>query len=379
MKNKLLIVTTVPISLYFFKGQVRQLKQRFEVELVSSPGKELDDIGRIEKVVANPVKMVREISLIQDLFSLVKLIKLFNDKKPYIVHGNTPKAGLLSMIAAFSTSVPIRVYYVHGLRYQGSNGIKKNILIYMERLSCCLATDIYAVSTGIKSVLNEDRITKKKVTVIGNGSVNGIDVDFYSINHPGIRNLRKYYSLGDTNFIYGFVGRLTKDKGIRELVQAFLKVNSKRPDSRLIIVGEFETGDPVDEVTKRIISTNDNIIHAGYQRDVRSYLSIMNVFVLPSYREGFGVSLIEAAAMNIPSISSNITGCNEIIKDGYNGILVEPRSILDLYNAMITLINDPDLLVKMSLVSREYVVRHYEQKDVWKNSVDSYIELLKKK
>ena len=376
MKKKFLIVTTVPISLKFFKGQINELKQIFEVELVSSPGKNLTEICELERVVANPVTMAREISFFKDVLSLVKLTILFINKKPYIVHGNTPKGGLLSMLAAFLTRVPIRVYYVHGLRYQGSHGIKKTILILMERISCHLATDIYAVSIGIKSVLSVDRITEKMIKVIGNGSVNGIDVDFFSQNHPEIRDLKGDYWLDDSNFIYGFVGRLTKDKGIHELIQAFLLVHSHRPESRLLIVGEFEFGDPVDEVTKSIIRTNNNIIHVGFQSDVRSFLRIMNVFVLPSYREGFGVSLIEAAAMNVPSIASNISGCNEIIKDGYNGILIEPRSVPQLYDAMIKLISDGKLLSKMSLHCREHIIKKYEQKYVWRNTVNSYHNLL---
>jgi glycosyltransferase involved in cell wall biosynthesis len=376
IKPKLLIVTTVPLSLNFFKGQIQVLKKLFNVELVSTSGKLLNDISVAENVKSHSVSMKREISVFNDILSLLGLIRLFFNEKPKVVHGNTPKAGLLSMAAAWVNNVPIRIYYVHGLRYQGTIGLKKKILVLMECLSCYFSTDIYAVSFGIKGLLKSDRITKKAINVIGNGSVNGIDVDFFSRHQPDVINLKEEYQINKSNFVFGFVGRLTKDKGIYELVKAFVKVNKIHSNSRLLLVGEFEIGDPVLEETKIEIKTNKNIIHVGFQNDVRAFLIMMNVFVFPSYREGFGVSLMEAAAMGVPSLSSNITGCEEIIKDGYNGILIPSKSVSELYNAMEKIISDEDLLIKLSLVSREFVISKYEQKKVWKNTLNSYWKLI---
>ena len=376
-KSKFIIITTIPLSLGFFKGQIQVLKKKFNVELVSSSGSKLDEICRTEKVIGHPIEMAREISIIKDIFSLLKLIKLFIKTKPNVVHGSTPKAGLLSMFAALLTNVPVRIYYVHGLRYEGSLGLKKKILILMERLSCYFATDIYAVSHGIKELLKADGITKKTITLIGNGSVNGIDVDFFSKHHPDVLDFKKKYQINSSNFVFGFVGRLTKDKGIHELIDAFVKVNKIYSNSRLLLVGEFEIGDPIVEEIKIEIKTNKNIIHVGFQKDVRSFMMMMNVFVFPSYREGFGVSLMESAAMDVPAISSNITGCNEIIKNGYNGILIPSKSVFELYNAMKKMISDINLSARMSKVCRVYVVDKYEQKKLWDKTLVSYCKIIK--
>ncbi|MCF6182096.1 glycosyltransferase family 4 protein [Lutibacter sp.] len=371
-KKKFIIATTVPISLYFFKGQIQELKKKFEVILVSSPGVLLKDICKAEKVDGFPVSMKREISLYSDIISLFSMIKLFRKIKPDVVHGNTPKGGLISMFAAWFNRVPTRIYYIHGLRYQETNGVKRKLLVNMERLSCFFSTHVYAVSFGVKKMLKEDKITKKKVCIIGNGSVNGIDTSFFSIENNNVFDIRNSLGLTTKNFVFGFVGRLVKDKGINELVEAFSQINRLKPESRLLLVGNFENGDPIDIDIKNIISNNKSIIAVGFQKDVRSYYKAMDVFVFPSYREGFGISLMEAAAMGIPSISTDIIGCNEIISDGYNGILIKPKSVEKLFEAMKMLISDKAIINNMAEVSRKYVENKYEQKKLWEKTLESY-------
>lgn len=377
VKPKFLIITTIPLSLGFFRGQIQVLKSTFKIELVSSAGILLDSICRDEAVKGHVIEMRREISFFNDLKSLVKLIKLFLRLKPSVIHGSTPKAGLLSMIAGWLAKVPNRIYYVHGLRYQGSKGFKNKILKNMERLSCLFATQVFVVSKGVKQTLIADKITKKQIAIIGNGSVNGIDVEYFSSNNSAVPDFKQAYNLEPDNFIFGFVGRLVKDKGINELVQAFLKVNANYPKTKLLLVGDFDTGiNPIDSKVKDEIYANINILNVGFQQDIRPFLKMMHVFVFPSYREGFGVSLMEAAAMGVPAISSDIIGCNEIIINELNGLLIPPKSTSDLVNAMIRFIEDTDFLNKTASMSRKHVIQLYEQQKLWQETLEAYKELV---
>ncbi|MCF6279254.1 MAG: glycosyltransferase family 4 protein [Flavobacteriaceae bacterium] len=375
-KGKFLIVTTVPGSLHFFKGQIGELKKGFDIELVSSPSEKLDYYCELEEVEGYGVAMAREISPINDIKSLIKLVKLFKKLKPKVVHGNTPKGALLSMTASWISRVPHRIYCVHGLRYQGDSGIKRKMLMFIERLTCKMATDIFSVSYGVKELLKIDKITSKNINLIWNGSINGIDIDYFSPNAVDDTGLRKKHGLNSNNFVFGYVGRIVKDKGINELVEAFVEINNKYKNTKLLLVGGFEDLDPISSKNENEIETNKNIIYAGFQRDIRPYLKMMDVFTFPSYREGFGISLMEAAAMNVPAISTNITGCNEIIDDGYNGILIKSKSTVELKNAMNDLVTNKDKIKEMSKVSRQYVIDRYEQKKLWEKSLEAYTNII---
>ncbi|MEO9021796.1 MAG: glycosyltransferase family 4 protein [Ginsengibacter sp.] len=376
MKKKFIIITTVPVSLAFFKGQIQILKEKFEVELISSPGVNLDQMCDREKVKGHAIKMKREISVLNDIISLIQLIFTFSKLKPYIIHGSTPKAGLLSMIAGWCVQVPVRIYYLHGLRYQGTSGFKRWFLRSMEKISCFFATDIFSVSEGVRKILLKDRITRKKINLIGNGSVNGIDTNYFSPANRDIPDLKKEYKLLPSHFVFGFVGRLVSDKGINELVEAFMLVYENYSNARLLLVGNFEHElDPIKEGIKNEIFTNPKIIFVGYQTDIRPYLKMMDVFVFPSYREGFGISLMEAAAMEVPAISSDIIGCNEIIEDGFNGKLILPRSKEDLLKAMENFMEDSLLVKQMSSVSRNSIIEKYEQNRLWKETLAEYVRI----
>jgi len=376
MKKKFIITTTIPLSLGFFKGQVQELKKVFDIEVISSPGELLDVFCTKEKVKGYYVAMNREISILRDIVSLYRLVKMFFKIKPAIIHGSTPKAGLLSMIAGWANKVPTRIYYVHGLRYQGVHGIKKHLLILMEKLSCFFATHVYAVSFGVKNVLEKDGITKKNIHIIGCGSVNGVDLDYFSILNPDINDLKENYNLTSNNFVFGFVGRLVKDKGIHELVNAFLRINKTNKNARLLIVGDFENEDAVDANIVQEIKMNPAIVFVGFQTDIRPFLKMMDVFVFPSYREGFGVSLMEAAAMEVPAISSDIIGCNEIIENGYNGMLIPSKSEEHLFLAMNKLSSNEKMLKEMSRVARTHVKKKYGQKELWENTLKSYTQVV---
>lgn len=238
-KKKFFIITTIPISLFFFRNQITFLKDEFEIHVVSSKGDLLNEISKLEQVPYHQVNMRRDISLFRDIISLFKLCYLFIKERPYIVHGNTPKAGLLSMLAAFITFVPKRIYYIHGLRYEGIFGFKKKLIIFMEKAACFFSTHIIAVSFGVKEKLIKE-VTNKNVIVIGNGSVNGINTEFFCSEKVDSSNLKLQLEIKEADFVFGFIGRLVKDKGINELVQCFSTLSSEYKHCKLLLVGNYE-------------------------------------------------------------------------------------------------------------------------------------------
>lgn len=372
MKKIFLIVTTVSDSMPFFKGQIDVLKDAFDVRLLSSPGRHLNEMSDLHQVPRYTVEMKREISFASDLLSLMNLVMLFLKVKPFIVHGNTPKAGLLSMFAAWLTRVPKRIYYVHGLRYQGESGRKQKILMGMERLTCFFATHVIAVSAGVREVMKADHIYGKEIHLIGNGSINGIDMDYF--NPLSVQStVRDKYGISNDDFVFGFVGRLVGDKGINELVKSFAIISQQYKNTRLLLLGSMErTLDPLQESTVEAIKCNPHIIQVDFQRDVRPFLKAMDVFVFPSYREGFGIVLIEAGAMNIPVIATDITGCNEIIEDNINGFLIPPKDEVSLRQKMLYCLQNPEEIRKAAAIVRSSVVRRFEQKELWRQSLELY-------
>ncbi|MAV94315.1 MAG: glycosyltransferase family 1 protein [Euryarchaeota archaeon] len=376
MKERFYIITTVPVSLGFFFGQAQILKRKFDVEVVSSSGEFLTKFANAEKVKCHVVDMERDISILKDLKSLFEMTLLFLRKKPNYIHGNTPKAGLISMISGWLTRVPKRIYYVHGLRYQGATGLKKLLLMTMEKVSCRLATHVFSVSQGLKDTLYKDNITNKSVKVIGSGSINGIDEHDFSRNNQSIPIINTNKRIAETDFVYGFVGRLVADKGINELVTAFLAINSNYENTRLVLVGPYEAHlSQLDIRTQNAIEQHPSIIRYDWQSDVRPFYKLMDIFVFPSYREGFGVSLIEALSMEVPVICSNISGCDEIIKDNETGILVRKFSIDGLAEAMISLMDNKKKRLKLAKKGRSEVIRKYKREKVWENTLAAYQSL----
>ncbi|QLE02802.1 glycosyltransferase family 4 protein [Galbibacter sp. BG1] len=375
MKPKFLLITTVPQSLNFFKGQLQVLKSKFDIEVASSPGERLESFKENEKVKVHPIVIKREISLFSDIKSLFKLYLLITKINPVIVHGNTPKGGLLSMLASYFNNTPIRIYFLHGLRYEGTNGMKRKFLKVMESIACSCATHIFSVSYGVKQTAIKDTLTNKEISIIGNGSINGIDTQLFNPDNISLPKIEGF-DTENVSIIFGYVGRLVGDKGTNELINAFCKVHEENPTIRLLIVGLFEEiQDPVTFDTKEKIKTHPGIVHVGYQKDVKPFLKLMDVFVFPSYREGFGIVLMEAAAMRTPAIASNISGCNEIVKSGHNGLLIAPRKTQEVINGLQFFIQNPDKIKEMGAQARAFIQAKYEQKQVWANSLDAYVSI----
>ena len=380
MRNKKLfyIVTTIPLSLNFFRGQLAYLSNNFEIVAISSDRDALEKFGETEGIETHCIPMVRSISLLHDFKSLIKIISFFRKNKPDIVHGNTPKGSFLSMIAAKLTGVPVRIYMCHGLRYQGYSGFMRSVLKMMERISCYCSTEVLCVSNGVKAILITDRICRvAKLKVVGNGSSNGIDVTKFDRKMISAEVLSSVADLDD-KFVFGFAGRIVKDKGINELVSAFKRITDLYHDVILILIGPFEDDNPIEENTKTEIDLNPYIHYWGNQKDVRPFMCASDVFILPSYREGFGMVLMEAGALGVPCITTNITGCNEIIQDGVNGKIIPPRDENALYEVMKWFYEHRnDEVKKMAERARPMIVERYEQHKVWEALLAEY-QLLSK-
>lgn len=373
-KKKLYILTTIPNSLNFFSGQIYKLGKIYDVTLISSFADKLEDIANKEKVKYKKISMQREISFFKDIISFIKFLLFFIFNRPYAIHCNTPKASLLGLVAGFILRIPIRIYYIHGLRYEGAYGRKRQLLKFIEFISCWCATDIIAVSHGVKKTVQFD-IIERDIKVIHNGSPNGLDVEKFINFTSDEDSTRAELNIDKKDFIFGFIGRIVSDKGINELVSAFNKLPQK--NIKLVLVGRYEELlDPLKTETLNIIKNNSNIIECGYQNDIRKFLSIMDIFVSPSYREGFGLSVIEANAMGKAAIVTSITGYEEIIKDGYNGFYIIPKDEQNLYNQMLNCMQMKLQLKEMSHNCRLAAVDRFLRADVQNIAINYYRNLI---
>ena len=366
MKPKLFITTTAARTLPFFKGQTKLWNEVFDVCAISSEKEKLINFSQTEGIRYCYMPMHREISLFSDVFCLLRFIWFFVKERPYIVHGNTPKASMLSMVAAWLTCRPVRIYMCHGLRYQTTTGNLRRILMFMEKLSCSCATQVICVSEGVRKQLVVDGLCKEgKGKVVGYGTAGGIRVDYFSREAIiGAPDKRAELAIPKDAFVFSFVGRIVKDKGINELVAAFDKLSQEYHVS-LILVGPQERDlDPINMETEEVIRENSHIHAVGRQSDVRPYLAASDAFVLPSYREGVGMVLLEANAMDVPCIASDIIGCNDVVTVGVNGELVQPRCTDALYQKMKEWVEHRERVAELAKGCRNYVCSRYSSEDV---------------
>ena len=373
-KKKLIRVSTIPVSMKVFcKDLLRDLSAEYEVVALSSPDKELEDIAREEGVRTIAVPMERKMAPFKDLRSLLRLIRVFRRERPDIVHSITPKAGLLSMMAARIAGVKCRIHTFTGLVFPTSTGLKRRILITTDRLTCRCATHIIPEGRGVMNDLKKSRITKKPMRVLGYGNIKGVDMDYYTRS----ADVEKEALLLEdkTRFTFVFVGRIAREKGVQELISAFTRLDSG--SFRLLMVGGWETEDPVDDRTASTIKEAGNITYYGPVADVRPYLAASDCLVLPSYREGFPNAVIEAGAMGIPSVVTDINGANEIIAEEKNGLIVPAKDADALYSAMKRIAQDKVLYSGLKANARSMIASRFERGYVWSCLKDFYREALK--
>lgn len=368
----------------FFKGQLKFLSDHYDITFVSSNEEnpnELQERAKAYGVSYYEIPMSREISLGTDIQSLFRFLRYFAKEKPDAVHGNTPKGALLAMLAAKLTGVKTRIYMCHGLRYQGCSGLKRKILIAMEKLTSRCATHVLCVSDGVRETLQADGIcSTQKSRVIGSGSCNGIDMSQFNptaYSEEQKKELRARYGIAPDEFVFISMGRIVKDKGVNEMVRAFIRYRKENPMVRLMILGAFEDAlNPVDEEVASIIRENkEGVVFCGRQQDVKPFLAASQCLLMPSYREGFGLVLMEAGAMGLPVISSDIIGCNNVVtKD--NGLLVPPKDVEALYSAMRTMVEDKKLYQRFASSTRPSIINRFEQQALWHKFLAFYQSII---
>ena len=310
-KNKIVRAVTVSMSCIFFHELMSKMRDKgYEMVALSSPGSELDEI-RKEGFHTIEIPMERHISLTKDLKSLLQLIKVFRKEKPEIVHSMTPKAGLLCMVAAWLTRVPVRIHTFTGLVWPTAHGLQRKILMVTDKITCACATHIIPEGKGVMNDLRNGHITKKPMKVLGYGNVKGVDMERF-------KGSPHHSPKGEGGFTFLFVGRIVGDKGLNELVSAFTRLYTEFPFIRLSLVGAYEPElDPLHKETEEVIKSNDAIITLGakYGDDLIAEYSNADCFVMPSYREGFPNTVLEAGAMGLPCIVTDINGSREIIEN----------------------------------------------------------------
>ena len=373
--KKIIRAVTVSRSVGFYIPMVKDLQQQgYEIVSVSSPGPELE---RLQELGVKTIKvpMERRMSPLKDLTSLWQLIRVFRRERPYMVHSMTPKAGLLCMLAGWLTRVPRRVHTFTGLVWPTSKGLSRKILMFTDWLTCACATHVIPEGEGVKQDLQQ-YITKKPMRVLGYGNVRGVDMERFSKRTEVVEASEKVRSKNVFTFL--FVGRIVRDKGIHELVQAFQRLYVDCPDVRLLLVGRFEQGlDPLKSETMQVIAEHVAIEHVGpkYGDDLLAYYAASDCFVFPSYREGFPNTVMEAGAMDLPCIVTDINGSREIIEDGKNGVIIPSKDVDALYEAMKEMVQDKQKTTYYASNARQMIADRFEQGFVRKCLYEFYDEI----
>lgn len=376
-KKKVIRTAAVSGSLFgLLKGQLRFLNHYYEVIGVASEGQHLKTVEDREGISAKAINIERNISPLKDVISLIELSRFFYKEKPFMVHSITPKAGLLCMMAAYFAGVPVRAHTFTGLIFPTQKGIMKQLLLFFDKLICRFATHIYPEGNGVKQDLLNYKVTQKPLKVIAYGNVNGKDLQFFDpalFSQPTIIEKKEALGITPNDFVFVFVGRLVNDKGVNELVDAFCQLVVQHPAVKLILVGSHEgETDLLPQQTWERLKAEKRILGVGGQADVRPYLALANALVFPSYREGFPNVVLEAGAMGLPALVTDINGSNEIIVHGKNGYIIPSKDEQALLEAMTLFVEDPLFVQAMAQHARPMIADRYEQSYVWEALLKEY-------
>ncbi|WEK53641.1 MAG: glycosyltransferase family 4 protein [Candidatus Cohnella colombiensis] len=379
---QLYYAVTVPISIVLLKTQLAEMKRRgYEVTLICSPGLQLEELEQQEGIHTYPLKMSRTIAPLSDIVSLWKLVQYLRKHRPDIINIGTPKAGFLVGIAAWLARVPHRVHTQHGLRLETLKGWKRHLLFATEKTACLAAHRVWCVSNSIREIAIQSGIVKaSKSFVLGYGSNNGVDMARFPIHEvqwkAKVSSLRKEWALSSEIPTIGFVGRLTMDKGIIELLQTFDELRLSYPQLKLVLVGAFDDADPIPEWLRERIVSDSNIVKVGYQQEPAPYFSLMDVFVFPTYREGFGTVIIEASAAEVPVVTTNVTGAKDAVKHNESGIIVNDRDVKGLTEAVALLLRDKAEAKRLGTNGRQRVIEYFRSEVIWDAVDQLYQDML---
>lgn len=379
---RLVHVFTVPLSLGFVRGQMSFMKNKgMDVHCITSSGAQLRSFAAREGVFVHVVEMTRKITPRQDLRALRELRRKFKELKPQIVHGGTPKAGLLSMIAAKLTRVPVRIYQMRGLPYVTASGSRRLLLKWSEKIACRLAHLVICNSRSLMDLAIKERLCKPhKLKVLHKGSSNGVDAE--TRFNPGRYTerdrdeMRGKWDIPKNAIIMGFVGRLVRDKGIVELAKSWMMLRRVYSEAHMLLVGDFEDTDPLPKEIKIGLCSDPRVHITGWVDDTPSLYAAMDMLVLPSYREGFPNSPLEAAAMGLPVIATEVPGCVDAVADEATGLLVPPGDADALTVAIRRYFEDAKVRRELGEEGRGWMLKDFRPEDIWKALYKEYSDLL---
>lgn len=376
-------VTTIPMSLTFFRGQVAYMKSHgLAVHAISSPGEDLWSFARDEEIPVRAVEMTRRITPLRDLGAVYRLRRAFAEIRPSIVHSHTPKGGLLGMIAAAIERVPVRVYHMRGLPFVTARGVKRGILVQSEKIACALAHQVLCNSHSMRRIaIDEGICPEDKIKVLLGGSGNGVDAtgrfDPGAIPEGADREVREELGIPMDSRVVGFVGRLVREKGIGELEEAWRLLRFDHPEAHLLLVGPFETQDPVSGRAVERLQEDPRVHLMGMDWDTPRLYAAMDLVALPTYREGFPNVPLEAAAMRLPVVATRVCGCVDAVVDGVTGTLVPARDSEALATAIRRYLEDPELRRRHGEAGRRRVLEEFRPEAIWSALLDEYSRMLR--
>ncbi|MDN5479860.1 MAG: glycosyltransferase family 4 protein, partial [Chryseobacterium sp.] len=373
MQNKqiLHIITISFVINHFFGRQFKYLRTKTNNDyfLGCTPSDEFFQLADSLEYSPLSVDVTRNISPITDLKAIYKIYKFIKKNKIETVVGHTPKGGMVAMIAAFFAGVQDRVYFRHGIIYETSTGFKRFLLKNIDRLSGTLATKVVCVSQSVKKISEEDNLNApSKNIILGIGTCNGIDTENkFNPDRQDIKlvlDIKKELTINENDFVIGYVGRLVKDKGINELIEAWKILKEKHQNIKLLLVGPIEERDAISEESKKIIKNDPHIINTGFVLNAAPYFNVMDVFVLPTYREGFPTVSLEASSMKLPVLITKATGCEESIIENKTGLFIK-NDPSDIRQKIEFYIENPEMKQLHGDNGRDFVRQHFEETKIW--------------
>jgi len=376
LRPRLVIGVTSDQTCLVLRGRLRALRLAgFDVTLISSPGDSLFQIAAEEGVAAWPLPMRRGIAPFADTVAFLQVFSILLRLRPAITDFSTPKAGLLGNVAAWLLRVPHRVYTLRGLKLEGARGVKRRLLQYSERVAAWCADVVLCNSTSLRAMARLLRLAPdRKLRLLGDGSSNGVDSERFS---PGPSHLREQFGFGPEDFVIGFVGRLTSDKGIPELLVALETILQEEPCCQLLLVGWFdEAEDALVAAQRRQIAAHPRIRCTGFVADTAPYYRAMDVFVLPTHREGFPNVALEASACALAVITTESTGARDAVLPEVTGFLIPPENPQAISEAVLHLLRNPEKRKRFGAAGRAWILERYTQERVLGLAAEFYRELL---
>ncbi|WP_318643094.1 glycosyltransferase family 4 protein [Flavobacterium ardleyense] len=374
--KKLIVGITIPGSVGLLEGQLSYFKEKgFDTYLMAPKDEKSLAYCARENCKLLEITIAREISLLSDLKTVFQIIKILKAVKPDIVNFGTPKISLLGLLAAKYCGIKHRIFTCRGFRFEHEQGFLQALLKRMDAITSYCADTIICISPSVKELgIRENIFDEKKCVIINKGSSNGLDLTKFNptlVSQDAKTQLRKQLNISESNFVYGFLGRIIDRKGINELYKAFCELYNSDNNKRLLIVGPFDQGQIKDKDLFEKLSNHAGIVMPGRTDEVALFLSLMDVFVLPAWWEGFGNVLVQAAAMGLPVISTFGTGTRDAVSDGYNGILVSVKNVPELITAMDELYSNE---TKRNTLGSNGVLwsKNFKNEIIWNGMLDIY-------